>query len=471
MNKKSTIYNRRRFLQVVGAGGAALGMSRWAALGEESRGKAVTGRKPNIVFIMIDDLGWRDVGFMGSRYFETPQIDKLAREGVVFTSAYSNGPNCAPTRASFLTGQYSPRHKVFTVGTASRGASRNRKLIPVKNTLAIAGGTLTLPKALKKAGYVSCILGKAHGHNKEDFDYAPAPGKNRKQRDQDPKQVYTYTKLANEFIEENKDRPFFLYLSHHAVHTRIEAKPETVAKYETKQGSSGQHHPKYAALVEHVDDSVGAVMGQLERLGLRDNTMVVFFSDNGGHVAFTSMAPLRGSKGTMYEGGIRVPMVVRWPGVAQAGTRCETPVIGIDFFPTFLETAGLPPPANHVLDGESIVPLLKGQANWSRKEIYWHFPAYLESYDKEKQGNWRSTPWSAVRQGDYKLIEFFEDGHLELYNLKDNIGERKNLVKAQPEKVKDLHALLKRWRASVQAPVPTERNPEYKPEETADARR
>ena len=178
-NTSRIIYERRQFLQAFVSGAAALGMSRWAALGEESRGKAVTGRKPNIVFIMIDDLGWRDVGFMGSRYFETPQIDKLAREGVVFTSAYSNGPNCAPTRASFITGQYSPRHKVFTVGTSARGASRNRKLIPVKNTLAIAGGTLTLPKALKKAGYVSCIIGKAHGHSKADFDYAPAPGKSK----------------------------------------------------------------------------------------------------------------------------------------------------------------------------------------------------------------------------------------------------------------------------------------------------
>ena len=464
-NTSRKIYERRRFLQALVSGAAALGMSRWAVLGEESPGEGTSGRKPNIVFIMIDDLGWKDVGFMGSDFYETPHIDKLAGEGVVFTNAYSNGPNCAPTRASFITGQYSPRHKVFTVGTAARGASQNRKLIPVKNTLSIATGTLTLPKALKKAGYVSCIIGKAHGHNKDDFDYAPAPGKSKQKKitSEDPKRVYTFTQLANEFIEQNKDRPFFLYLSHHAVHTRIEAKPETVAKYEKKQGSSGQNHPKYAALVEHVDDSVGSVMGQLERLGLRDNTIVVFFSDNGGHVAFTSMAPLRGSKGTMYEGGIRVPMVVRWPGVTQPGTRCETPVIGIDFFATFLETAGLQQPANHVLDGESIVPLLKGKTNWNRKEIYWHFPAYLEAYDKEKQGNWRSTPWSAVRQGDYKLIEFFEDGHLELYNLKEDIGERKNLVKAQPEKAKELHDLLKHWRASMNAPAPTEKNPEYKP--------
>ena len=447
------IYNRRRFLKVVGGGVAAFGLSPIL-----SRAKSAQ-RKPNILFILIDDMGWKDVGFMGSEFYETPHIDKLAGEGVVFTSAYSNGPNCAPTRASFITGQYSPRHKVFTVGTSARGASRNRKLIPVKNTLKIAEGTLTLPKALKQAGYVCGIIGKVHGHRKDDFDYAPKPGKN--QKDQDPKQVYTYTKLANEFIEQNKERPFFLYLSHHAVHTRIEAKPETVSKYEKKQGSNGQNHAKYAALVEHVDDSVGSVMGQLEKLGLSDNTLVVFFSDNGGHVAFTSMRPLRGSKGTMYEGGIRVPMVVRWPGVTQAGTKCATPVIGIDFFPTFLETAGLQQPADHILDGKSIVPLLKGQANWNRKEIYWHFPAYLESYDKKKQGNWRSTPWSAVRQGDYKLIEFFEDGHLELYNLKDDIGERKNLVKDKPEKVEELHTLLKQWRTSVKAPAPTEKNPEY----------
>jgi len=456
MNKATEgIYSRREFLKVMGGGLAMWGLSSLKTqAGEVSR-----GAKPNIVFFMIDDLGWRDTGYMGSKYFETPQIDKLAREGMIFTNAYSNGPNCAPTRASFMTGQYTPRHKVFTVSSSERGKSRNRKLIPIRNTLEIASGMLTLPKALKQAGYVSCIIGKAHGHNKADFDYSPRAKKTSKEKD--PKHVYTYTKFASDFIEQNKDRPFFLYLSHHAVHVPIEAKPETEAKYAGKKGSAGQNDPKYAAVVEHVDDSVGMVMEQLERLGLRKNTIVVFFSDNGGVILFTTMQPLRGSKGTMYEGGIRVPMIVSWPGVTKAGTKCDTPVIGIDFFPTFLEAAGLNKPANHVLDGVSIIPLLKGNANWTRKEIYWHFPAYLEGYDRKKQGLWRSTPWGALRQGDYKLIEFFEDGHLELYNLKDDIGEQKNLVQLQPEKAQAMHTLLKEWRVSVKAPVPTQKNPEY----------
>jgi len=204
-------------------------------------------------------------------------------------------------------------------------------------------------------------------------------------------------------------------------------------------------------------------MAKLDEPGLRDNTVVFFFSDNGGYANATSMVPLRGSKGMLYEGGIRVPMIVRWPGNVKPGGICDVPVIGIDFYPTMLEMAGARRPSGHILDGLSIVPLLRGKGTLNRKAIFWHFPAYLESYN-EKQWPWRTTPASAVRQGDFKLIEFFEDGKIELYNLKDDLGEKNNLAGTMPDKAEELHSMLVEWRKSVKAPVPAEKNPQYDPQ-------
>jgi len=203
-------------------------------------------------------------------------------------------------------------------------------------------------------------------------------------------------------------------------------------------------------------------MDKLDELGLTENTVVFFFSDNGGHANMTSMAPLRGSKGMLYEGGIRVPMIVRWPGEAKVRSVCDVPVIGTDFYPTILEMAGVPRPAGHILDGTSIVPLLKGKGRFKRSAIFWHFPAYLEPYN-EKQRPWRTMPVGAVRQWDFKLIEFFEDNRLELYNLKNDIGEKNNLAEKMPDKAKELHQLLVDWRKSIDAPVPTQKNPKYDP--------
>ncbi len=216
-------------------------------------------------------------------------------------------------------------------------------------------------------------------------------------------------------------------------------------------------------MVEGMDDSVGAVCDKLDELALSDNTVVFFFSDNGGYANATSMVPLRGSKGMLYEGGIRVPMIACWPGKIKPAGSCDVPVIGIDFYPTFLEMAGAPKPSEHLLDGESIVPLLTRRRALKRKAVFWHFPVYLEPYNK-KQQPWRMTPGGAVRQGDWKLIEFFEDGKVELYNLKDDISETNDLSKTKPKKAKELHMLLVEWRKSVNAPVPTEKNPKYNPD-------
>jgi len=451
--------------------------------------KTVT-KKPNFVFILADDLGWRDLGCMGSSYYETPNIDKLAGQGMLFSDAYTNAPNCAPTRACLLSGQYTPRHGVYTVGSSKRGQTHLRKLIPVQNKTTLDSKFVTIAEALKPAGYVSASIGKWHlgkdpelGPVGQGFDVNIAgntsgsprrggyfvPYKNKNLPD-GPQGEYLTDRLTDEairFIQSNKDRPFFLYLPHYAVHTPLQAKKEIIEKYRQKQAGSGHNNPTYAAMIESVDQGVGRIMSRLDELGLAENTVVFFFSDNGGVGGYrelgikgkeiTSNAPLRGGKGMLYEGGIRVPLLVRWPKKVEPGSVCETPVIGIDFYPTILEMATVSRHRDQILDGESIVPLLRQTAKLKRQAIFWHFPAYLEG----KKGTWRTTPAGAVRQGDYKLLEFFEDGRLELYDLKDDISERNNLAQKLPAKTRALHELLMKWRKELQAPVPTELNPLY----------
>jgi len=475
---KKVLMRRRDFLKSVGYGAVSLAMPGCSENWRLQQRGILPEKRTNFVFIFIDDLGWKDVGFIGrypasggpSRYYETPNIDKLASEGVIFTSAYANAPNCAPTRACLMSGQYTPRHGVYTVGTPERGQARLRKLIPIPNKTNLDARVVTIAEALKSAGYISACIGKWQlGNDKpfrpEDQGFDVVFRRSRRSHFT-PEGRYLTDRLTDEaikFIETNKDKPFFLYLSHHAVHTPIQAKPEMVEKYKKKKTSAGHNNPTYAAMIESVDQSVARVMDKLDELGLRGNTAVLFFSDNGGYGNVTSMAPLRGSKGMLYEGGIRVPLTIRWPGRARPGSVCDVPVIGIDFYPTILQMAGLGRPAGHILDGESIVDLLKGTGGGLKREaIFWHFPAYLEPYNK-KQWPWRTTPAGAVRQGDWKLIEFFEDGTLELYNLKDDIGEKNNLADKMPDKTRQLHRLLVRWRKSIGAAVPTEKNPQYDP--------
>lgn len=478
--------NRRNFLRKTGivaltisAGGKAAFASKTTAI------DANTSKKPNIVFLLIDDMGWKDVGFMGSKYYETPNIDKLAKSGMVFSNAYSNAPNCAPTRACLMSGQYSPRHGIYTVGSSERGQSHQRKLIPTPNKTELDSKFITIAEALKKSDYTSASMGKWHlgtdpklGPIGQGFDLNIAgdhrgnpgrggyfsPYKNPNLSD-GPDGEYLTDRLTDEaikFIEKNKEKPFFLYLPHYAVHTPIQAKKDLIEKYENKTPHNGQGNPKYAAMIDSTDQGIGRILDTLEKLKIKDNTIVVFFSDNGGYGPATSMAPLRGAKGMLYEGGIRVPMVVSWPGKIKTNTTCETPVIGIDFYPTLLEMTSTEKPANYILDGKSIVPLLNQSKDFERKSIYFHFPAYLQKYSNGKTP-WRATPAGAIRKGDYKLIEFFEDSTLELYNLNDDIGETNNLAKIMPDKTKELHRDMTEWRKSVNAHVPTELNPNYNP--------
>jgi len=460
---------RREFLKKIGLAAVSAPVLFESASCISTGQRRVPKGRPNIVFIFIDDLGYKDLACFGSRYYETPNIDKLASDGIVFTSAYANAPNCAPTRACLISGQYTPRHGVYTVGTPERGKARLRKLIPIPNKTNLDSKIATLPQALKAAGYKTACIGKWHLGDKEPFrpedrSFDVVFRRNRRGHFTADGRYLTdvLTDESLKFIEQNRDKPFFLYLAHHTVHTPIQAKKEIIEKYKKKKPSAEHNNPTYAAMIESMDESVGDICDKLDELGLSDNTVIFFFSDNGGYANATSMAPLRGSKGMLYEGGIRVPMIARWPGKIKSGSFCDVPVIGIDFYPTFLEIAGADKLAGHILDGRSIVPLLKGVAGFKREAIFWHFPAYLEPYNAEQQP-WRMTPGGAVRQGDWKLIEFFEDSNIELYNLKEDISEKSDLAKTKPAKAKELHELLVEWRKSINAPVPTEKNPKYDP--------
>jgi arylsulfatase A len=449
----SLVQTRREFLRLVGIGTASLAMARLA------RGAAAS-RKPNVLLILIDDLGWSDVGCYGNKFHETPNIDRLAREGMRFTDAYAAAPVCSPTRASILAGQYPARVGV-TDFIPGHWRPYEKLRVPINRQQYLPLEIVTLAEALKKAGYVTGHIGKWHLGGKEHspdhqgFDHAIAGVRNL-----DDKQVTGFTDGAIQFITENQNTPFLLQLSHHTVHIPLEAPPKLVEKYAKKpKPESGVNNPVYAAMIEHLDDSVGRILKKLDELNLSERTVVVFFSDNGGlrqrfdgkGEIVTSNAPLRAEKGTLYEGGIRVPLIVRWPGAIKAGSVCSVPVTSVDFYPTFLEIAGGKGEANHVLDGESLLPLLGGAREMNRDAIFWHYPHYHHS-----------TPAGAIRTGNWKLIEFFEEDKVELYNLEGDVGEKNNRTAKMPEKARQLRRRLAAWRRSVGAEMPVP-NPDFDP--------
>lgn len=428
--------------------------------------------RPNIVFFYIDDLGWKDVGFNGSVYYETPRIDEMAEAGLIFTNAYANAPNCAPSRASLMTGMYAPRHKIYTVGSAARGKEENRRMIPVENNVTLGLEYVTLAEALQGAGYKTGHFGKWHlgdrGFFPEDqgFDINKAghhrgsppgghfsPYKNPTLTD-GPVGEYLTDRLTDEaldFIDQNNEQPFFLFLTHYAVHTPIQGKDRITSKYENKAPDGGQQNATYAAMIESVDESVGRVLDKIEALGETEHTLVIFYSDNGGAIQATSNEPLRGYKGMLYEGGIRVPLAMKWPAAIAQGRVDDTPVIGVDFYPTFAELIGFDVPAK--ADGVSLAPALQGKGGLEERNLHWHFPAYLEKAGP-MINPWRTTPAASIRRGAYKLIEFFEDGRLELYNLDSDMSETTNLAQEMPGKVEELHNMMKQWREELGADMP-----------------
>ncbi|QDU41404.1 Arylsulfatase [Maioricimonas rarisocia] len=432
---------------------------------------AAAESRPNIVLILADDLGWTDLACMGSEYYETPHIDRLAQQGVTLQSFYVC-QNCAPTRAALISGQYAPRTGIYTVGTFKRGREQDRGMIPPENQRQLPTDKVTIAEALKQAGYVTGMFGKWHlGNGKEyhpsqrGFDEAiVSNGRHFKFRTIPPTRKPAddeyladfLTDRAVDFIDRHSDEPFFLYLPHFAVHVPLHAKPDLISRYRAKAGVGGHNDPVYAAMIHSVDESVGRVTDALERHGLSDNTLLIFTSDNGGVGGYrvpgtdqrkgtTDNTPLRGGKGMLYEGGVRVPFIARWPGAIPSGSKSDAPVAHVDLYPTFVELAGGTLPEDYTLDGTSAVDVLKQpSAAHERPPIYWHFPGYLESYIEEDV--WRTTPVSVIRDGNFKLLEFFEDDRLELYDLSKDIEEKHDLSTELPEKTRALHEKLEAWR-------------------------
>jgi arylsulfatase A-like enzyme len=443
-------------------------------------------RRPNIVLIFADDLGWKDLGCHGTDFYETPNLDRLAREGMRFTAAYASAGNCAPSRACLLSGQYSPRHSVYAVGHTMRGPKHLMRMLPIPNKSGLAPNAMTMARALKSAGYATGIFGKWHfggadGANpgRQGFDMVMNENQPGRGASDDPKGVYTITKAVCAFIEKHRGRPFFAYVPHNAVHTPLQARKSSLAKFQAKKAGKQHTNPLYAACLYDLDDGVGLLLKKLADLGLDKDTLVVFTSDNGG-TPQSSQEPLRGAKGGYYEGGIREPFLVRWPGVVKPGTRCDVPVINVDLFPTFLAAAGVPAPKDHPQDGESLLPLLRGTGSLKRSAIFWHFPGYLDNpVPRGRDPVFRTRPISVIRKGDWKLHLYHEEWQLdggrarldsnravELYNLADDIGERTDLSLKKKDRRDELLGDLLGWLDRVKAPLPTKTNPNYAPSKT-----
>ncbi|MGQ9592221.1 MAG: sulfatase [Planctomycetota bacterium] len=435
------------------------------------------------MFVLADDLGWGDVGFQGSDYHETPNLDRLAREGMVLGACYAAGGNCQPSRASLLSGQYTPRHSVYAVGSTKRGPVRLMRLEPVPSRVSLAPEALTLAEALRGAGYSTGHFGKWHLGNEpgsrprdQGFDASLEVTLGRGGPSDDPKRVYALTKAACDFLEANRDRPFFAYVAHHAIHEPLEARSSSIERFRAKPRGAQHRDPLYAACLYDLDDAVGILLRKLAELGLERRTIFVFSSDNGA-TQKSSQEPLRGSKGSYYEGGIRVPAIVRWPGVIAPGSRSEEPAIHVDFYPTFLEAAGAAAPLGGTFDGRSLVPLFRG-GSLEPRAIFWHFPGYLDvPVIRGRDPVFRTRPVSVIRKGSFKLHLFHEEWGLdggraripenravELYDVASDPGEREDLAARDPERRDELLRDLLLWIERTAAPLPRDPNPEYAPE-------
>ncbi|MEP4079048.1 sulfatase [Haloferula sp.] len=441
------------------------------------------GKSPNFVFLLVDDLGWGDFGCYGAEFYETPNIDRLASEGMQFSNGYAACTVCSPSRAAILSGCYPARLHLTDWITGHKRPFA--KLAVPDWKIELDHDRVLLPEALKEAGYATAFLGKWHlmPIGKPNFDehyptshgfdiniggrewgqpkgkgkyFSPFDMPNLDDGKEGDFLTDKLTDAAIDFLDSTKrDQPFLMYFSYYTLHGPIMSPPELVAKYKKKaEGFDNKKNedlnPKRAGMVESLDNSIGRIMAKLEELGVAENTVVILTGDNGGDNQKTS-GGLRDFKGYSHEGGVREPFLVKWPGKIAAESRCDEMVIGTDFYPTMLEMAGLPLRPDEHRDGVSILPLLTGKTkDLERDELYWHYPHYH-----------RTQPYGAIRHGDMKLIEFFEGG-LELYDLKKDPKEANNLAKKNPEKAEVLLMQLKAWRKSVDAQMMTE-NPNYDP--------
>ncbi len=451
-----------------------------------------TAVRPNVVVILVDDMGWSDLGCYGADLHETPNIDHLAAESVRFSDAYAM-PVCSPTRAALLTGRHAARVHMTIWSEGSLKGPQNRRLLQAESRHSLPRSETSLASHLHEQGYFTAMVGKWHlgdadhypevhgfdvniggthwgapqtywwpyrgtGRFGPEFRYVP-------HLEFGHKGEYLTDRLTDEalrVLDHVGTRPFFLYLAHHAPHTPIEAKETDVRYFETKRLPGMSHqNAVYAAMIKSVDESVGRVLKRLEERGLDQNTVVVFASDNGGFIGVdrrsgqtvpvTNNAPLRSGKGSCYEGGVRVPMMIRWPGVSRPGTMCHEPVVIMDLFPTILGAAGVALPSK-TLDGVDLRSLLEDpNSRLGRDALFFHYPHYYST----------TTPVSAVRSGDWKLLEYYEDDHVELYNLKEDLGESTDLAKRNPEKAAQLRRLLQDWLGNVGAALPS-RNPRFR---------
>lgn len=470
--------NRRQFIKSVSLATTTISLPRFAA---KALALSEAKSRPNFVFILADDLGWNQIGCYGSKFYETPNIDRLAAEGMRFTDAYSACPVCSPTRASIMTGKYPARLHItdYIPGDAFPYEKLKQpewqKYLPLEEA--------TIAEIFKSAGYVTASFGKWHlsvakkppeseaydpdkqGFNETLITEKPA---SKQDSEKDAHNVDLITEKSLGFLERNKDKPFFLYVAHNTIHAPLMGKKKLIEKYKNKAGSDlPENNPVVGAMLEELDSSVGKLLKKLDELKIADKTIVIFFSDNGGLERVSKQTPLRSGKANLYEGGIRVPLIVHWPGVVKPGSVCSEPVISVDFFPTFVDILGLEYKTPNPIDGVNLVPLLRQSGVFSRQAIYWHYPHYHSA---------GIGPCGAIRSGDYKLIEWFDEticgpaNKFELYNLKEDIGEQNNLAKQMPEKVEELGKMLSNWRDKVNAQMLTP-NPTYDPQKAKKSKK
>lgn len=434
------------------------------------------GDPPNIVFILADDLGSTQVGCYGSSYYLTPNLDRLSAEGIRFTNAYAAAAVCSPTRASIMTGKYPARlHLTDFIAGNDRDdyplvQPDWQKFLPLEE--------VTFAELLQEKGYRTALFGKWHlspgkvppeslpyNPDKQGFDesfitYKPSGNALQpwQEAENDAHNVDTITSLAIDFMERNRDNPFFLFVSHNTIHDPLKERAWTIRKYEDMDATAKpENHPVVAAMIERLDESCGRIMEKVKQLGIDDHTIIIFFSDNGGKHAYASQAPFRAGKGWLYEGGIREPLIIRWKGTVEPGTISGALVSSIDLYPTFLEMAGADPPGSGTIDGKSLFPVLKNPSAGNHPVLYWHYPHYHTGSGM--------APAGAIRSGQWKLIEWYEksltgmDGSYELYDLETDEGEFENLAGSLEDRTEELAAELHKWRENVNAqmPVPNEK--------------
>jgi len=435
-------------------------------------------QKPNIIIINVDDLGWKDLGYMGSEYYETPNIDQLSKLGMQFTNGYAAAANCAPSRASLMTGKFTTSHGIYTVGTSQRGLSKHRKLIPTENKTTLHNEQITLAQILKENGYFNIHAGKWHisespldfgfdiniagAHNGNPTSYYPPYGN----IDLSGDKILTDVIMEKIISHVNSvSQPFFLNYAPYAVHTPIQAIDSLLPKYKNKLPSNGQDNAAYATMIENLDKNIGMLITALQKRDLFNNTLIILTSDNGGLYGITNQHPLRAGKGSYYEGGIREPFFFVMENKIRPNTSSDIPITNLDIFPTILEFAGINS-EQYKLDGANLKPILQGKISQFDRPLFWHFPIYLEAYNAHDNENrdslFRTRPGSVVRYGKWKLHYYFENNEVELYDLHEDIGEKNNLAPTEAAKTEELLIYLQKWWNKTNAPIPKELNSDFR---------